>query len=262
MRSPTAGDRGDRQVRDGLEREISGRRRPRRRLRLPFSSRSVALVPAVLLVTGAASAAAWTLAVLHADPTALFQKNSGSASPGVRLPRHQTVIPSTVRMIDTFQVPDVGAVQYWVGDTSQHGLCQAMRRPDGAWAAYSELHTTAGQMPGCQATRQQTVAGMTAAQGGKLRVGLLPMSVDEQYVAIKGSNGRWWDIYYGIVSADGAAGVKDPANGQTAPLIDGRYFVLIARRTGNCDGCDNLRAVNAAGEILPADYGPVQDRDH
>ncbi len=256
--SPIAGDCGDEQVRGALEREMSGRRRPRR-VRLPFSNRSFALIPAMLIMAGATTAAAGTLAVLHADPTALFQKNSRSASTGVPLPRRQTVIPSTVRVIDTVQVPGVGAVQYWVADTAQHGLCQAMRRPNGSWAGYSDRGTSGGQVPGCEPTRQQVVAAMTAAEGGKLRVGLGPMSVDEQSVAIKDATGRWWGIYYGIVSAGGAAGVKDPVTGQTVPLIGDRYFVMVARRAGNCDGCDSLRAINAAGDILPANYGPERD---
>ena len=88
------------------------------------------------------------------------------------------------------------------------------------------------------------------------------MSVDEQSVSMKGLAGRWWDVYYGIVSANGAAGVKDPANGQTAPLIDGRFFVMVERRPGNCAGCDNVRAIDAAGNILPANYGPEQYRNH
>jgi hypothetical protein len=260
--SPAAGDRGEVRIRGALEREIAGRRRAPRRFRLPFSNRNIALIPAVLVMAGATTAAAGTLAVLHADPTALFRKNtpSGSTVPG--LPRKQTVIPSSVRMIDSFRVPDLGAVQYWVADTAEHGVCEAFRRPDGTWAGYADHGTGGGQLPGCGPTREQTVAAMTAAEGGKLRVGLSPMSVDERSVSIKDSTGRWWDIYYGIVSADRAAGVKNPATGQTAPLIDDRYFVMVARQTGACAGCDNLRAINAAGDILPANYGPEQYRNH
>jgi hypothetical protein len=90
----------------------------------------------------------------------------------------------------------------------------------------------------------------------------MPMSVDEQSVSMKASAGPWWDIYFGIVSADGAAGVKDPGNGQTAPLIDGRYFVMVVKGAGSCQGCNNLRAISAAGHVLPANYGPKQYRNH
>ncbi len=254
--SPAAGDPGDERVGHVLEREINRRRRPRRRVRLPFGTRSIALMPATLLTIAATTAAAaGTLALFAANPTTLFE-HAPTAPSGPRLP-HETVVPSTVRRIDTFQVPGIGLVQYWVADTAQHGLCQALRRPDGTWAGYPDGGTGGGQIPGCGPTRAQVVASQ-----GDSHVGLAPMSVDEQSVSIKDSTGRWWDIYFGIVAADGAVGVKDPANGKTAPLIDDRYFVMVVRRRGTCSGCDNLRAIDAAGNILPADYGPEQYRNH
>jgi hypothetical protein len=257
--SPAAGDRGDKQVKAALECEISGRPRPSRRFRLPFSGRSIALIPAMLIMAGATTAVAGTVALFHADPTALFANTPETSPAGPGLPL-ETAIPSTVRMIDTFQVPDLGAVQYWVADTAEHALCQALRLPDGNWVGYQENRPVVGST--CYPTRQQVVDALIAAQGGKLRVGLLPMSVDERSASIKDSTGRGWDVYYGVVSADGAAGVKDPVNGQTAPLIDGRYFVMVGQRPGNCVGCDNLRAIDKNGHILPANYGPQQDRNH
>ncbi len=106
-------------------------------------------------------------------------------------------------------------------------------------------------MPGCSATRAQVVGGQ-----GTTGTGLAPSSVDEQSISLEGSGGQWWDIYYGTVSANGATAVKDPTNGQTAPLIDARFFVLIVRRVGKCAGCDNLQAIGANGHTLPANYGP------
>jgi len=58
--TPAVGDAGDEQVRAALEREINGRRRSGRRIRLPFGTRSIALIPAALLVTAATAAAAGT----------------------------------------------------------------------------------------------------------------------------------------------------------------------------------------------------------
>ncbi|MGH3264172.1 MAG: hypothetical protein ACRDNS_19500 [Trebonia sp.] len=259
--SPAAGDPESEQVRGALEREISRPRRPRRRLRLPFGGRSIALIPAVVIMAGATTAVAATLALSQVNPTTLFQ-SSPSSTPGLGLPK-QTAIPSTVRMIGTVHVPDVGAVQYWMADTAQHGLCQALRLPGGTWVGYKSADgSNSIPEPTCYPTRQQVVAAMMAAQGGKLRVGLNPMSVDENTASVTDSAGRSWDIYYGIVSAVGAVGVTDPTTGQTAPLIDGKYFAMVAQQPGSCAGCDDLRAINAAGDSLPADYGPVQDRDH
>jgi len=252
--SPAVGDAGDEHVRAALGREITGRRRSGRRVRLPFGTRSIALIPAVLLVTAVTAATAGTVVLVNA-PTRLFEHSPpGSCCTGIP---HQTVIPSTVRKIDTFRVPGVGPVQYWVADTAQHGLCQALRRPDGTWAGNFDHGTGGGQIPGCGPTRAQVVV-----RQGNSHVGLAPMSVDEASVVMKGRAGPWWDIYYGIASADDPAGVKDPVNGLTAPLIDGRFFVMAVKQKGNCDGCDILRAIDAAGHVLPANYGPKQDRNH
>jgi hypothetical protein len=183
-------------------------------------------------------------------------KKSHSGYSGLGVPS-QTVIASTVRVLDTFQVPGVGSVQYWVGETAQHGVCQAFRLPDGMWANYPMSSTppdngrSAGTVPGCSATRAQVVAGQ-----GNTGTGLAPTSVDEQSISLEGSDGHWWDVYYGTVSANGATAVKDPTNGQTAPLIEGRFFVLIVRPHGNCAGCDNLQAIGADGHNLPANYSP------
>ncbi|MBV9606355.1 MAG: hypothetical protein JO027_14660 [Solirubrobacterales bacterium] len=186
--------------------------------------------------------------------TLFRESNSAYSGPGVP---SQTVIPSTVRVFDTFQVPGVGPVQYWVGETAQHGVCQAFRLPDGMWANYPMTSASpdngrsAGTVPGCSATRAQVVAGQ-----GNAGTGLAPTSVDEQSISLEGSDGRWSDIYYGTVSANGATAVKDPTTGETAALIKGRYFVLVIRRHGNCAGCDNLQAIGADGHNLAANYGP------
>jgi len=260
IEAPAAGDAGDARARAALQRAIERPRRFRRRVRLPFATRSIALAPAALLVAVVATAAAGSVALVGADPTTLFEANPGNFGNPAQI--HQTVIPSTVREIDSYRVPGIGEVQYWVADTEQHGLCQAMRLPNKTWAVVpGTIPNTAGQVPACGPTRQQEVR----AQGNSL-TGLAPTSVDEQSISLKNPSGLWWDVYYGIVNADGAAGVKDQANGRTTPLIDGRYFVLVVPlgpfRRGMCMGCDNLRAIDSAGHALPANYGPEQYRNH
>lgn len=251
---PAAGDAGDRRLRSALEREIAGRRRARRRLRLPFGTRSITLVPGLLLVTVATTAAAATVALVNANPTTLFQRSQqGNHRPGQR----QTVIPSTVRKLATVIVPGVGPVQAWIADTEQHGTCWALRGPGGSWLTLAMDDRSAGIVPGCAPTRKQVVL----AQGNS-PVGLAPMSADDLTNSIRDTSGRWWDIYYGTATADGAAAVRDQSTGKTARLIDGRYFILVERQTTNCDGCDDIRAIDAAGRVLPANYGPAQYRDH
>jgi hypothetical protein len=256
---PVTGDSGDRHVRAALAEAIDGNPRSRRRLRLPFGTRTVALMPAALVVTVATAAAAGTISLLNTSPMVLFQHNPGAR--GVPHTPVETVIPSTVHRIATFHVAGLGRVQYWVGATRQHGLCQAMRLPNRTWAVLpGSVGSTAGTMPGCGPARKQQVL----AQGNG--PGLAPTSVDEQSISLKNRDGEWFDVYYGIVDADAPAGVKDPANGRTAPLIQGRYFVLVAPlgrfHKGMCMGCAELRAINSAGHFLPANYGPAQFRNH
>ncbi len=67
----------------------------------------------------------------------------------------------------------------------------------------------------------------------------------------------------GVVSANHAVAVKNPRTRHTAPLINGRYFVMLSYpgpgpNHTSCVGCDNLRAINARGKVLEADYGPAQ----
>jgi hypothetical protein len=209
-------------------------------------------MPAALLVTVATAAAAATVALVNADPTTLFASNpQGEAG------WHQTVIPSTVRKLAAVDVPGVGPVQYWVADTEQHGRCWGLRGPSGAWLTLAMDDRSAGSVPGCGPTREHQVL----AQGNG-SVGLLPMSVDYYNNAVRDSSGQWWAIYYGTVTADGAAAVRDQSTGKTAPVIAGRYFILVERQTTNCIGCDDIRAVDAAGSVLPANYGPEQYRNH
>jgi hypothetical protein len=248
---PAAGDAGDARVRSALDRAIDGRRRSGRRLRLPFGAGSIALVPAGLLVTAIAAAA--TVTLVNASPTILFTSNPQSSS---GFGRHQTVIRSTIRKIATVHVPSVGPIQYWIADTKQHGQCWGLRSPNGSWLALSG-GGSGGLVPGCGPTRKQ----MVLAQGNS-STGLLPTSVDEASNSIKAPDGQWWDIYYGAVTADGAAAVRDQTTGKTARLIDGQNFILVERQPGRCSGCDDLRAVNAAGQALPANYGPRRYRDH
>lgn len=252
--APAAGDAGDARVRSALQREIGGRRRARRRLRLPFGARSITLMPAVLLVTVAATTAAATVALVNASPTTLFESNpQGNSSPGW----HQTVIPSTVRKLTTVVVPGFGPVQYWVADTEQHGRCWGLRDPSGSWLTLKMDDSITGSVPGCGPTREHQVL----AQGNS-SVGLMPTSVDYLANSVRSASGQWWEIYYGTVAANGAAGVRDQSTRKTARLIAGRYFILVERQTGNCDGCHGFRAIDAAGNALPANYGPKRYRNH
>jgi hypothetical protein len=157
-----------------------------------------------------------------------------------------------------------GSEQKWTVGTAPvatwlrvRGFCWGLRAPNGTWLTLALDNRSAGSVPGCGPTREQQVL----AQGNS-SVGLAPMSVDYLSDAVKDRNGQWWDLYYGTVTADHAAAVRDQKTGRTAPLIAGRYFVLVQRQPSNCEGCDNLRAINAIGHALPANYGPKRYRNN
>lgn len=252
---PRVGDPGDLRVRDAVRRAVGRTPWRRRYVRLPLGRRSIRLVPALLLLTGVTAATAGAFGLLEASPTALFANNPQSSF-------HETVIGSTVRRIASFQVPGIGTVQYWVAATRQRGLCQAMRLPNGTWAVMgANLAASAGEVPGCTPTRKQQVL----AQGNSSS-GLLPMAVDQRSIILKNPHGKWFDVFYGVVDATHATAVRDPSNRRTAPLIASRYFVMVVplgpSRYGSCMACDNLQAINSAGKIVPANYGPERYRNH
>jgi hypothetical protein len=264
---PESGDAGEDEIRSELAREFASRSPLRhRRIRLPFVGRTVALIPALLGVTVATAAAAvGASALLQSGPVAVFRHNAQPVGAVGSAP--ELVIPASARVIDQFTIPGVGPVKYWIANTKQHGLCQAFARAHGTWPGNAARSSTARFVGDCRPTREQSVHQEMEGATGQNFTGLLPMSVDEQSVSVQGTDRRWWVIYYGVVSATHAVAVNNPRTRQTAPLINGRYFVMLSHpgpgpNGTSCVGCDNLRAINARGKVLEADYGPAQYRNH
>ena len=265
---PESGDAGEDQIRSELAREFASRRPLRhRRIRLPFVGRTIALIPTLLgVLVATAAAAVGASALLQSGPVAVFRHNAQPVGAVGSTP--ELVIPTSAHVIHQFTIPGVGPVQYWIANTTQHGLCQAFARPHGSWPGNATHSPTARFVGDCRPTREQQVQlQMRVARTTHRFLGLLPMSVDEQSVSLQGTDRRWWVIYYGVVSASGAVAVKNPRTGQTAPLINGRYFVMLSHpgpgpNGTSCVGCDNLRAINARGKVLEANYGPAQYRNH
>jgi hypothetical protein len=264
---PESGDAGEEQIRSALARQLTSRGPLRhRRIRLPFVGRTVALIPALLGVTVATAAAAvGASALLQSGPVAVFKHNAQPVGTVGSAP--ELVIPASAHVIDQFTIAGVGPVQYWIANTKQHGLCQAFARAHGAWPGNAAHSSTARFVGECRPTREQSVHQEMEGATGQNFAGLLPMSVDEQSVSIQGTDRRWWVIYYGVVSAHHAVAVTNPRTRQTAPLINGRYFVMLSHpgpgpNSTSCVGCDNLRAINARGKVLDADYGPARFRNH
>lgn len=272
---PDTGDAGDRQLQQALEREIAGKRSRRpawttRRIRVG----GFAVAPVAVLAVVATAAAATTAAVAI-SATNLFQQNLGRPPGGPP----QTVLPSTVRQVDSVTIPDYGTVDAWGATTQQGGLCLALKLPDGTWGVLPGTATVSGQVPGCFKTRQQMVVNDEAVAPGQQPTGAAPMPLEEWDNTVVNSAGQHWDIYVGYVEAQGtAATVRSSLTGVSTPVITDGYYMLAeptvhqgqipgmappknAPQGGYnpntpCEGCDggNLQVLNAAGQPLQPDY--------
>jgi hypothetical protein len=214
--------------------------------------RAVVLPAALLLMAAAAAAATGLLNPSRvaqdnaADaPLRLFERNPAVTNATPAALWHQTVIPSTVRRVATFTVAGVGAIQYWVADTEQHGICTALRLPDGAWAGLQHNGHVGGSMPGCRPARAQLSRGSLGLDG-----------FDHQDSAVIDSSGKPWLLDYGVVTAPGrATHVRDTVSGTSARVVDGKYFALAVRPVGR-DWGDNihLRALDASGRTTATGF--------
>jgi hypothetical protein len=254
---PLPGDAGDVRARAALGREIDRMSRlgsSRRWARwIRRGGHRAVLMPAALLLTTAAAAAATGIAtgvlnpfqVAHDNaidaPLRLFENNPGVTGATPAALWHQTVIPSTVRRVETFTVPGVGLIQYWVADTEQHGICTALRLPGGTWAGLQHNGQVGGSMPGCRPTRAQVSGGALGLDG-----------FDYQDSAVIDNNGKPWLLTYGVVTARGdATQVRDTVSGTTAPVVEGQYFALAVRPVGEDWGDDiHLKAFDASGRTI------------
>ena len=109
------------------------RRRPSRTLRV-----AAALAAALAVGVGAA----WASGLL--SPLEIFENNAqrGGNPPGGIW--DQAVDPSTVRRAASVQIPQVGVVDFWYGESAQGGWCGGIRLPDGEWLGTGEDKLDAG----------------------------------------------------------------------------------------------------------------------
>jgi hypothetical protein len=223
-------------------------------------SRRGTVITAAVVVTAAAAAAAVTSLVPLLSPHKFARRNrndsaltlfrrsvpyqGGTMVRGSLVPYTETVIPSTVRMIAKRAVPGVGAVQFWVGDTKQHGYCVALRLPGGSWAGLNDGQI-GGSIPGCQPTRAQVGAGALILSGFD--------STDEDVPTHTGGD---LDLVYGQIVAPGdPTRVRDDIGGATGPVIDGKYFMLVTQ-VGQSDET-HLFALNASGKVVADEQKPL-----
>jgi len=127
-----------------------------------------------------------------------------------------------------------------VADTEQHGICTALRLPDGTWAGLQNDGHAGGTMPGRRPTRQQLSGGALVLNG-----------FDFEDSAAIANDGQRWVIAYGVVSAPRqAARVRDTVSAASVPVIDGRYFAIAFRPVANDSDDNHLEAVDASGQTV------------
>jgi hypothetical protein len=221
------------------------------------------VIPAALVVTTAAAAAATGLVSLPSPHKFARQNVSDSAltlfrksvpyqggtvvggKGGTLVPYTETVIPSSVRMIAKPTVPGIGAVQFWVGETKQHGYCVALRLRGGSWAGLKDEGQVGGSIPGCQPTRAQVGAGALILSGFDY--------TDED---VSTHSGGGLDLVYGQIVAPGhPTQVRDENSGATGRVIDNKYFMLVMHAGQSND--THLVALNASGKVVADEHQPL-----
>jgi hypothetical protein len=263
----------DRNVRAALDAEIDAAERPRHVRRHWFrrlAQRSL-LVPVALICTTAIAAAATGVALglinlgqaAHRNvldtPLQLFQADLPAASLPARAGAvqkslwRQTVIPSSVSMIASQSVPGVGEVQYWVANTTQGGICTALRLPDGSWAGLKDFMQVGGALVGCRPTRAQVSGGALILSGFDY--------TDSEVLTLSGQE---LVLNYGEINAPGnPSEVKDEYTGATTSVIDGKYFLLVTHpvrtKSGGFDIDDytHLIALNSSGKTVADERMPL-----
>ena len=189
--------------------------RLRRRLR-PTGARRLALLSAALLL-GATGATAATVAAIdsfgHDTPAQLFRENPDRfGSPWV----HQSLVPGTVRLVETIRIPGVGQAEYWTAAATHHGICAGLRLPGRVWAGSFNRFQLGGPVPGCVYK-----FAANPAQGWSPKRGFF--SLEYQV------GGRWQGrVVIGTVPDVGRpVAVRDALTGTTTRVVDGRYFAIL-----------------------------------
>lgn len=208
-----------RQEREVLRDRIVVMPAPRRVVRARRSRRLVtfaaASVAAVIVGVGVAWAAgSWS-------PVELFQANPQHLNGSTGGLWDQQVVPDSVMEAASLDIPAVGAVGFWSGETAQHGWCAALQLPSGAWVGTGKDPLDAGgTVPGCGPTREQVNGAGTPVYV------INGFDYQEGDVDARSVGGSFWRIRYGTVSVVGAVRVADLVSGRSAAVVHSDLFAL------------------------------------
>jgi hypothetical protein len=219
--------------------ELRSRRTSRRR---PLQ---VVLTLVVALAFGCG--VAWAAGLL--SPLAVFEQNAQQNGNPPGGPWDQTVLRETVRPVRSVEIPQVGAVAFWYGQTKQAGWCGALRLPDGNWLGTgAEAIDGGGTVPGCFPTR----AAINKAAKMPVLV-INGFEYEEDDVDTRSSGGPFWRIRYGRIDAPGAVKVVDRSSGEAAPIVAGLFELAIADPHPQSRNDVHLVAVAADGHVVADD---------
>jgi hypothetical protein len=219
-------------------RASAGSRRPAR----AFALAATVAVAAVVGVGVAWAAGTWS-------PLQLFQANPEYDNGSAGALWNQHVVPGSVVEAATVELPRVGRVRFWYGNTAQRGWCAALRLPSGAWVGTGKDPVDAGgAVPGCFPTREQINSS------GKPVYEINGFDYVEDEIDARSLGGAFWRIRYGLVTAAGAVRVADLVSGRAAAVVHGDLFVLpVPDATPNAQTPVHLVAYDAAGNVVADD---------
>jgi hypothetical protein len=190
------------------------------RTQLPRSRRVLRVVLAVVAALALTSGIAWAAGAL--SPLGLFQSNpehDGSAPGGLW---DQHVVAGSVHDVGSVDVPHVGAVAFWYGRSSEGGWCAALRLPSGDWLGTGKAKLDGGgTVPGCFPTREAVNDAATPPVYVITGFDYVEDDVDTRSV-----DGTFWRIYYGRITAPGAARIADVVSARSTAVVDGNLFIL------------------------------------
>jgi hypothetical protein len=211
-----------------------------------LGARQFALIGITLGVGATAATAGSILGAFdfgHDTPRQLFRANPLRI--GGEGWAQQAVVPGTTRLVETVDIPTFGPTQFWAADSRPHGICLALRMPDGTWSGrYDKRYPLGGPIPGCMPVNTP--------------------NVNNGFVWFEGQGaGRWTGrIAYGIVPRVGTpVRVRDSYSGNTTRVIAGRWFaIVIPPASGRRIGGDarhplrqliyRLETLDASGRVL------------
>jgi len=204
----------------------------------------VAVAAAAVMSAGIAWAAGtWS-------PRALFEANPQHANGGAGALWDQQVVAGSVREAATVELPHVGTVRLWYGDTVEHGWCAACScRAETGLAPAKDPQDAGGTVPGCFPTREQ----VNGAGSSAVYV-INGFDYEEGDVDARSHGGAFWRIRYGRVTVPNATRVVDSVSGRSVPVVHDDLFML-AIPDANPDGRIHVHLVaySANGKIVGDD---------